>query len=43
MTLKEKLENALGDWLCRQGLSISDGDCDELINEIMLEIEKEKK
>jgi hypothetical protein len=35
MTLKEKIENIVGEWLCREGLSIPDDRCDVLVNSLM--------
>ena len=41
LTLREKLENEFGEWLCRQGLSVSDDKCDVFIDKCM-EIISEK-
>jgi hypothetical protein len=41
LTLREKLENEFGEWLCRQGLSVPDEKCDLFIDKCM-EIIKEK-
>lgn len=40
-SLREKLENEFGEWLCRQGLSVPDEKCDQFIDRC-LEIIKEK-
>jgi hypothetical protein len=41
LTLREKIENEFGEWLCRQGLSVSDDKCDVFIDKCM-EIINEK-
>lgn len=35
LTLREKLENELGEWLCHQGLSVPDEKCDIFIDRCM--------
>ena len=41
LTLREKLENEFGEWLCRQELSVPDEKCDLFIDKCM-EIINEK-
>jgi len=43
MTLKEEIENCLGDWLCAKELSVSDDQCDMFIKSIMSKIRRRTK
>lgn len=35
MTLKEEIENVVGEWLCQQGLLIPDNECDILTERLL--------
>ena len=41
MTLKERIENIVGEWLCINGLSISDDRCDVLVANILKVFDEE--
>ncbi len=43
MKLREEIQNIVGDWLCLQGLRISDKQCEKLDKAIMKAISKRAK